>query len=294
MLSLVASPFSFCADSLSFPGIVPRPGTKRLASPVSLSPFSFARMALETARVEGRGAPLLTSPADIPSAIVERGWREIPLLKDFLGLPNGVVTLGFSAFAAMAGASVMRGGESPGAAAAAMEATAARAASEAAASEAAANEDFKYRKTSELVSEELANNLFSGSSVDLTKKATVKDFFNVVFLDVRKNSADLSNLNTRVEEIATSTTTNELVLENNNLVKTAMTRAIQMLVGTSFASWVLVDSWASLATKKIATIIAFNIAAAMLVFVRSRADLVRTYEAGGSHAYKVGPARELA
>ena len=105
-----------------------------------------------------------------------------------------------------------------------------------AASEAAANEDFKYRKTSELVSEELANNLFSGSSVDLTKKATVKDFFNVVFLDVRKNSADLSNLNTRVEEIATSTTTNELVLENNNLVKTAMTRAIQMLVGTSFAS----------------------------------------------------------
>ena len=294
MLSLIASPFSFCADSLSFPGIVPRPGTKRLASPVSLSPFSFARMALETARVEGRGAPLLTSPADIPSAIVERGWREIPLLKDFLGLPTGVVTLGFSAFAAMAGASVMRGGESPGAAAAAKEATAARAASEAAASEAAANEDFKYRKTSELVSEELANNLFSGSSVDLTKKATVKDFFNVVFLDVRKNSADLSNLNTRVEEIATRTTTNSLVLENNNLVKTAMTRAIQMLVGTSFASWVLVDSWASLATKKIATIIAFNIAAAMLVFVRSRADLVRTYEAGGSHAYKVGPARELA
>jgi len=183
-------------------------------------------MALETARVEGRGAPLLTSPA---------------------------------------------------------------------ASEAAANEDFKYRKTSELVSEELGNKLFSGSSEDLTKMATVKDFFNVMFLDVRKNSADLSNLNTRVEEIATRTTTNELVLENNNLVvKTAMTRAIQTLAGTSFASWVLVDSWASLATKKIATIIAFNIAAAMYVFLRTNADLVRTYERGGSHAYKVGPARELA
>ena len=182
-------------------------------------------MALETARVEGRGAPLLTSPA---------------------------------------------------------------------ASEAAANEHFKYRKTSELVSEELGNKLFSGSSEDLTKMATVKDFFNVMSLGVRKNSADLSNLNTRVEEIATRTTTNELVLENNNQVKKAMTRAIQTLAGTSFASWVLVDSWASLATKKIATIIAFNIAAAMYVFLRTNADLVRTYERGGSHAYKVGPARELA
>ena len=130
--------------------------------------------------------------------------------------------------------------------------------------------------------------------MDLTKKATVTDFFNVVFLDVRKNSADLSNLNTRVEEIATRTTTNELVLKNNDVVKTAMTRAIQTLAGTSFASWVLVDSWASLATKKIATIIAFNIAAAMYVFLRTNADLVRTYERGGSHAYKVGPARELA
>ena len=296
MLSLVASPLSFCAAAgLSFPGIVPRPGTQRLASPVSLSPFTFPRMALETARVEGRGAPLLTSPADIPPAIVERGLRGIPLLKGFLDLPNGLVMLGASACAAMAGASVvMGGGESPGAAAAAKKATADRAASEAAASEAAANEDFKYRKTSELVSEELGNKLFSGSSEDLTKMATVKDFFNVMFLDVRKNSADLSNLNTRVEEIATRTTTNELVLENNNLVKTAMTRAIQTLACTSFASWVLVDSWASLATKKIATIIAFNIAAAMLMFLRFNADLVRTYEAGESHAYKVGPARELA
>ena len=261
-------------------------------------------MALETARVEGRGAPLMTSPADIPPAIVERGLRGILLLKDFLG------ACAFAAMAGMLGASalvaacvcwhagasvVMRGGESPGAAAAAKKATADRAASEAAASEAAANEDFKYRKTSELVSEELGNKLFSGSSEDLTKMATVKDFFNVMSLGVRKNSADLSNLNTRVEEIATRTTTNELVLENNNLVvKTAMTRAIQTLAGTSFASWVLVDSWASLATKKIATIIAFNIAAAMYVFLRTNADLVRTYEAGGSHAYKVGPARELA
>ena len=261
-------------------------------------------MALETARVEGRGAPLMTSPADIPPAIVERGLRGILLLKDFLG------ACAFAAMAGMLGASalvaacvcwhagasvVMRGGESPGAAAAAKKATADRAASEAAASEAAASEDFKYRTTSELVSEELGNKLFSGSSEDLTKMATVKDFFNVMFLDVRKNSADLSNLNTRVEEIATRTTTNELVLENNNLVvKTAMTRAIQTLAGTSFASWVLVDSWASLATKKIATIIAFNIAAAMYVFLRTNADLVRTYERGGSHAYKVGPARELA
>ena len=241
MLSLVASPLSFCANSPSFPCIVPRPGTQRLGAPFSLSPFTFPRLALETARLEGRG-----------------------------------------------------GGESPGAAAAAKKATADRAASEAAASEAAANEDFKYRTTSELVSEQLANNLLSGSSVDLTKMATVKDFFNVMFLDVRKDSADLSNLDTRVEEIATRTTTNELVLENNNLVKTAMSRAIQTLAGTSFASWVLVDSWASLATKKIATIIAFNIVAAMLVFLRTNADFVRTYEAGRSHAYKVGPARELA
>ena len=296
MLSLIASPFSFSANSHSCPGIVQRPGTQRFASPVSLSKHTW-RMALETAQAEARGAPLLTSPADIPSAIGKRGLKEIPILGDLLGLPNTVIAIGISAFAAMASASLLMGGDSPGAAAAAKEATAARAASEAAAaaSEAAAHEDFKYRKTSELVSGQLANNLFSGFSVDQTNKATVTDFFNVVFLDVRKNTADLSNLNTRVEEIATRTTTNELVLENNNLVvKTAMTRAIQMLMCTGFVSWVLVDSWASLATKKIATIIAFNIAAAMLMFLRFNADLVRTYEAGESHAYKVGPARELA
>ena len=296
MLSLIASPLSFSANSHSCPGIVQRPGTQRFASPVSLSKHTW-RMALETAQAEARGAPLLTSPADIPSAIGKRGLKEIPILGDLLGLPNTVIAIGIPAFAAMASASLLMGGDSPGAAAAAKEATAAQAASEAAAaaSEAAAHEDFKYRKTSELVSGQLANNLFSGFSVDQTNKATVTDFFNVVFLDVRKNNADLSNLNTRVEEIATRTTTNELVLENNNLVvKTAMTRAIQTLAGTSFASWVLVDSWASLATKKIATIIAFNIAAAMYVFLRTNADLVRTYERGGSHAYKVGPARELA
>jgi hypothetical protein len=235
-------------------------------------------MALETAQAEARGAPLLTSPADIPSAIGKRGLKEIPILGDLLGLPNTVIAIGISAFAAMASASLLMGGDSPGAAAAAKEATAAQAASEAAAaaSEAAAHEDFKYRKTSELVSGQLANNLFSGFSVDQTNKATVTDFFNVVFLDVRKNTADLSNLNTRVEEIATRTTTNELVLKNNDVVKTAMTRAIQMLMCTGFVSWVLVDSWASLATKKIGTIIAGNIAASVFVFLTSRADLVRS------------------
>jgi hypothetical protein len=113
-----------------------------------------------------------------------------------------------------------------------------------------------------------------GLAVDLTKKATVTDFFNVVFLDVRKNSADLSNLNTRVEEIATRTTTNELVLKNNDLVKIAMTRAIQMLVCTGFANWVLVDNWALLATTKKGYIIAFHIAASVVAFVRARADFV--------------------
>lgn len=94
----------------------------------------------------------MTSPADIPSAIGKRGLKEIPILGDLLGLPNTVIAIGISAFAAMAGASLlMGGGESPGAAAAAKEATAARAARKAAASEAAAHEDFKYRKTSELV-----------------------------------------------------------------------------------------------------------------------------------------------
>ena len=277
MLSLIASPFSFSANSHSCPGIVQRPGTQRFASPVSLSKHTW-RMALETAQAEARGAPLLTSPADIPSAIGKRGLKEIPILGDLLGLPNTVIAIGISAFAAMASASLLMGGDSPGAAAAAKEATAARAASEAAAaaSEAAAHEDFKYRKTSELVSGQLANNLFSGFSVDQTNKATVTDFFNVVFLDVRKNTADLSNLNTRVEEIATRTTTNELVLKNNDVVKTAMTRAIQMLMCTGFVSWVLVDSWASLATKKIGTIIAGNIAASVFVFLTSRADLVRS------------------
>ena len=94
-----------------------------------------------------------------------------------------------------------------------------------------------------------------------------------MLLDVRKNSADLSNLNTRVEEIATRVTTNELVLVNNKVVKIAMTRAIQKLVCTGFANWVLVDSWASLATKKIATIVAVNIAAAMYEFVKTKADV---------------------
>ena len=289
MLSLVASPLSFCAAGLSFPGIVPRPGTQRLASPVSLSPFTFARMALETARVEGRGAPLLTSPADIPPAIVERGLRGIPLLKGFLSLPNGLLMACVSAGAAMAGASVIS--ESPEEAPAAKKATADRAASEAAASEEAASEDFKYRATSELVSEKLGNKLFSGSSED---PAMAKDFFNDIFLGVRKNSADLSNLNTRVEEIATRTTTNELVLENNNQVKKAMTRAVTQLAGTSFVTWVFVDSWASLATKKIATIVAVNIAAAVYEFLKTKADVVSAYKAGGSHAYKVGRARELA
>merc|ERR1712194_958627 len=78
-------------------------------------------------------------------------------------------------------------------------------------------------------------------------------FFNGVLLDVRKNSADLSNLNTRVEEIATRVTTNELVLVNNKVVKIAMTRAIQKLVCTGFANWVLVDSWASLRRRRSAT-----------------------------------------
>ena len=216
-------------------------------------------MTLQTARPEGRGPPLglITSP-DVPSLIAKRDWRGIPILGGFLGLPNAVIGLGISAFVAMAGASVIMGDES-GAAAAATEATAARAASEAAASkasEAAAHaklqEDFEYRQTSQVVSEELANNLISGFSVDLTKKAMVKDFFNGVFLDVRKNSADLSknsadlsNLNTRVEEIATRVTTSELVLVNNKLVKLAMTRAIQTLFCTGFVNWLLVDSWAS-------------------------------------------------
>ena len=253
-------------------------------------------MTLQAARPEGRGPPLglITSP-DVPSLIAKRDWRGIPILGGFLGLPNAVIGLGISAFVAMAGASVIMGDES-GAAAAATEATAARAASEAAASkasEAAAHaklqEDFEYRQTSQVVSEELANNLISGFSVDLTKKAMVKDFFNGVFLDVRKNSADLSknsadlsNLNTRVEEIATRVTTSELVLVNNKLVKLAMTRPIQTLFCTGFVNWLLVDSWASLATKKIGTIIACHIAASVLVFLTSRADQV------ASHAYKHG------
>ena len=101
-----------------------------------------------------------------------------------------------------------------------------------------------------------------------------------MLLDVRKNSADLSNLNTRVEEIATRVTTNELVLVNNKVVKIAMTRAIQKLVCTGFANWVLVDSWASLATKKIGYITAFHIAAFVLVFLTSRADQLFWYRVG--------------
>jgi hypothetical protein len=254
-------------------------------------------MALEVARVEKRGAPLLTSPLpDIPPATVERGLRHIPFVKGFLSLPNGLIMAFLSAGAAMAGASVIS--ESPEEAPAAKKATADRAASEAAASEEAASEDFKYRATSELVSEKLGNKLFSGSSED---PAMAKDFFNDIFLgvrknsaDLRKNSADLSNLNTRVEEIATRTTTNELVLENNNQVKKAMTRAVTQLAGTSFVTWVFVDSWASLATMKIATIVAVNIAAAVYEFLKTKADVVSAYKAGGSHAYKVGRARELA
>ena len=146
-----------------------------------------------------------------------------------------------------------------------------------AASEEAASEDFKYRATSELVSEKLGNKLFSGSSED---PAMAKDFFNDIFLGVRKNSADLSNLNTRVEEIATRVTTNELVLVNNKVVKIAMTRAIQKLVCTGFANWVLVDSWASLATKKIGYITAFHIAAFVLAFLTSRADQLFWYRVG--------------
>ena len=295
MLSFVpAAPFSFCAGP-SFPVIVPRPGARRLVPLVSLSPFSHARMALQVARVEKRGAPLSTFPLpDIPPATVERGLRQIPFVKGFLSLPNGLLMACVSAGAAMAGASVIS--ESPEEAAAAKKATADRAASEAAASEEAASEeaaseDFKYRATSELVSEKLGNKLFSGSSED---PAMAKDFFNEIFLGVRKNSADLSNLNTRVEEIATRTTTNELVLENNNQVKKAMTQAVTQLAGTSFVTWVFVDSWASLATKKIATIVAVNIAAAMYEFLKTKANVVSAYKAGGSHAYKVGRARELA
>ena len=102
-------------------------------------------------------------------------------------------------------------GDESGAAAAAAEAAAAQAASKAAASEAAhakLQEDFENRETSKMVSEELAGTLVR--TTDETKKAKAKDFFNGVFLDVCKNTADLSNLNTRVEEIATRVTTNEL------------------------------------------------------------------------------------
>ena len=73
----------------------------------------------------------------------------------------------------MAGASIFRGDES-GAAAAAAEAAAAQAVSEAAASKAAhakLQEDFEYRETSQIVSEELASRV-----TDETKKAMVKDF----------------------------------------------------------------------------------------------------------------------
>ena len=71
----------------------------------------------------------------------------------------------------MAGASIFRGDES-GAAAAAAEAAAAQAVSEAAASKAAhakLQEDFEYRETSQIVSEELASRV-----TDETKKAMVK------------------------------------------------------------------------------------------------------------------------
>ena len=78
-----------------------------------------------------------------------------------------------AACAQMAGASIFRGDES-GAAAAAAEAAAAQAVSEAAASKAAhakLQEDFEYRETSQIVSEELASRV-----TDETKKAMVKDF----------------------------------------------------------------------------------------------------------------------
>ena len=107
-----------------------------------------------------------------------------------------------------------------------------------------------------------------------------------------KNTADLSNLNTRVEEIATRVTTNELVLVNTTRWKKAMTRAIQVLVLTGFVSWLLVDSWALLATKKIRIIIAGHIAAPVFAFLTSRADQVSAARERASLAWQTVPEQD--
>jgi hypothetical protein len=86
----------------------------RLAPLVSLLPFSFVQMTLHTAPPAGRGPPLglITSPEDVPSLIVERHWREIPIVGDLLGiviaalalcLPTVLIGLAIAALAGMAG-----------------------------------------------------------------------------------------------------------------------------------------------------------------------------------------------
>ena len=94
MLSLLAAGHSFCADSPGFRS-TPRPGTMRLAPLVSLLPFSFVQMTLHTAPPAGRGPPLglITSPEDVPSLIVERHWREIPIVGDLLGIVIAALAL---------------------------------------------------------------------------------------------------------------------------------------------------------------------------------------------------------
>jgi len=130
------------------------------------------------------------------------------------------------------------------------------------AAEAKLQDDLEYRETSEMVSEELAFSILTRVK-DKAKQQKAKDFFNSVFLDVRK----ISSIEKSVKKIEARVTNNEVKLMNNKVTKKAVGRAVQVLGGTVLAIYYY-GGWA-LVTK----LVGLPIVSALFVYMTSRADL---------------------
>ena len=201
-------------------------------------------------------------------------WKDVPIVGDFLTLPNACVAIVIAACANMLRARI-EPNESGEAAAEA------QAASEPA--EAKLQDDPEYRETSAMVSEELAFSILTRVK-DKAKQQKAKDFFNGAFLGVGKISSieksveksvgKISSIEKSVKKIEARVTNNEVKLRNNKVTKKAVGRAVQVLGGTVLALYYY-GGWA-LVTKQVG----LPIVLALFVYMTSRADLCESANDG--------------
>ena len=142
------------------------------------------------------------------------------------------------------------------------------------AAEAKLQDDLEYRETSEMVSEQLTFRV-----KDKAKQQKAKDFFNSVFLDVRK----ISSIEKSVKKIEARVTNNEVKLMNNKVTKKAVGRAVQVLGGTVLAIYYY-GGWA-LVTK----MVRLPIVSALFVYMTSRADLCESVCESANGRFRVTP-----